>query len=110
MTISGEKFNVYLGQVTHAHHLIVVEIGLLDNAIFYRDALRQCQAQTIDDAALSLRDHIVRLDCNAAVEGAPEIMNLDLSAGWVDGNFRYTCEQSIRVVDEGKAESTTGSW
>jgi hypothetical protein len=39
--------------------------------------------------------YIVWLDCNAAVEEASEVVNLDFSADRSDGNFRAACKQRV---------------
>ena len=70
--------------VTHAHYLVVIEVGLLDGAIPDRDAFGQCQAHAIDQTALRLGNDIIRLYRNPAVNRAPEIVNLDAAFDPID--------------------------
>src|SRR5258707_6637251 len=60
-----------------------------------------------DDAAFGLRDDIVRLHRNAAVDGAPEIVELDLPAGTVERQFGDAGDLAARVVDIGKPQRAT---
>ena len=71
--------NVHQRHIAHARDQIVVEVRLLDRAVFDRDALHQGEAQPVDNAALALRRHIVRLHRDAAVERAPEVVQRDFA-------------------------------
>src|SRR2546423_107373 len=56
-----------LRHVTHAEHLISVEIGLLNRAVLDRNrAVKGC-AQAIGDSAFTLRFSAVRIDDHAAI-------------------------------------------
>src|SRR4051812_34320684 len=70
--------DVHRRHLVHAWDAIVVEIRLLHHAVLDRDPLAQRNADAIDDAAFGLCHDIVRLHRNAAVDGAPEIVQVDL--------------------------------
>jgi hypothetical protein len=61
---------VHFRQTIHAHNLIVVDIRLLDGAIFGADALSKRQAKAIDDTAPSLCRDIVRLIAISSRKGS----------------------------------------
>ena len=84
MVVGRDHLDMHDRHLVHARHAVVVEVRLLDHAVLDVDALDQGHAQPIDDAALGLRHHVIRLHRDAAVDGAPELMHLDLSAAAVD--------------------------
>src|SRR5262245_9530095 len=49
----GDKLDKNIRQVAHAHHRVVVEIGLLDGGVVDADLFSQCQTEAVDDVTPS---------------------------------------------------------
>src|ERR1700704_2108367 len=96
--------DVHRRHLVHAWDAVVVEIRLFHHAVLDRDALAQRDADAIDDAAFGLRHDIVRLHRNAAVDCAPEIVQLDLPTGAIERHLGDTGDLRARIVDIGEPE------
>jgi hypothetical protein len=84
-TIVGlDHLHMHRRHIAIAWHYVVVKIRLLDRAVLDADALGQREPNAIDDAALGLRDDIVRLYRNAAVDCTPDIMDFDFAGAAID--------------------------
>src|SRR5690348_16937089 len=70
--------------VAVARYNVVIEVGLLDRAILDTDALSQRQPDAVDDTALGLSDDVVRLYRNAAIDRAPDVVQLDLASAAIN--------------------------
>ena len=57
---------------------------LTGRPVLDRDALAERQTETIHNAAFGLRKDIIGLHRYATVDGAPEIVHLDLPAGPIE--------------------------
>src|SRR5436853_3979572 len=76
-----------LRHVTHAEHLISVEIGLLNRAVLNRNrAVKGC-AQAIGDRAFTLRLSAVGIDDHAAIYRGEHALDLGRAIGF-RGNLR----------------------
>src|SRR5262249_59120402 len=84
---------------------IVIEVRLFDCAILDRDALHQGEAQPVDNAALGLRRHIVRLHRDTAIERAPEIVQHDVAGGAFERHLGGAGDERIGIVEERKSHS-----
>ena len=54
----------------HAWHVIVREVRLLHHAILDADPLRERETETVNDAALVLRDNVVGMYRDAGIDRA----------------------------------------
>src|SRR3981081_2365601 len=90
--------------MAHARHRVIREVRLFDNAVLDRDALENRQAEAVDDAALDLGDHVVRLNLDSAIRRTPEVMHRDLTGAAIERNFSDASSETANHVDEGKAE------
>src|ERR1700735_4211896 len=104
MIVGRNEFDVNVRQVVQTHDPVVIEIVLLDDAVPNADFLAQSQTKTENDAALELRNDIVGLRRDAAVDDAPEIVHFYLTGRVVDRNLRDAAHQRIVVNDEGAAQ------
>src|SRR5262249_28449963 len=105
MVVGLYYFDVHRWYVSVARDQVIVEIRLLHRAIFDADALSECQTDSIDDAALRLCNHIVRLYRRATINGAPDVVDSDFAGISVDRDFEYCSNLRARVVDIGSAKS-----
>ena len=96
MVVGRDHLDMHLRHLVHARHAVVVEVRLLDGAVLDGDAFGQRQAEAVDDAAFGLRDDIVRLHRDAAVDRAPEVVHLDLAARAVERNFGDAGDLRVR--------------
>src|SRR6266567_5225372 len=90
--------------MAHARHRVIREVRLFDNAVLDRDALENRQAEAVDDAALDLGDHVVRLNLDSAIRRTPEVVHRDLTGAAIERNFGDASSETAIHVDEGKAE------
>src|ERR1700730_5849116 len=81
-----------------------MEVRLLDYAVLDRDAPESRQAEAVDDAALELGDHVVRLNLDSAIRRTPEVIHRDLTGAEIEGNFGDASSKTASHVDEGNAE------
>src|SRR3984893_3155210 len=81
-----------------------MEVRLLDDAVLDRDAPESRQAEAVDDAALDLGDHVVRLNLDSAIRRTPEVIHRDLTGAGIERNFGDASSETASHVDEGKAQ------
>src|ERR1700680_3493254 len=81
-----------------------MEVRLFDDAVLDRDAPESRQAEAVDDAALDLGDHVVRLNLDSAIRRTPEVIHRDLTGAAIERNFGDASSETASHVDEGKAE------
>src|SRR5882724_2201544 len=83
----GARDHVHLddvGQLVHAEHLVVVEVGLDQVAVGDRAALLQRIAQAEEERALDLGTDAVGVDDDAAVHRADDLLDAHAPGGGVD--------------------------
>ena len=105
MIVGHHHVDMDLRHVAISHDGVVVEVRLLHRAVRDRDPLGQRHAETVDDAALGLRDHVIGLYRNALIDRAPEIVDANLSGLAVDRYFRDTRDLRAGIVDIRKAKT-----
>src|SRR5262249_6651002 len=76
-----------LRKVRHAHHVVVVEVRLLHDAVADRDALMQHAREAIENATLHVRLGRGGLHHDAAVDCRPYLVHPDLAARVVERDF-----------------------
>ena len=83
---------------------VVIEVRLLDRAVLDADPLGQCETDAIDNAALGLSDHIIRLYRHTTIDGTPDIAQFDLSGPPVerdlDGAARAVEPHLLKSIKE----------
>src|SRR5262245_43534243 len=67
-----EDVNLDGGRLVHAQHLVGIEVGLLDTAVFQRDLAVERRRDAEDDPALDLRLHGIGIDHSAAIDRADD--------------------------------------
>jgi hypothetical protein len=100
---------VHLGDIPHARHQVIVEVRLLDGAVLEGDPLAEGKPQAIDDRALGLGHDVVRLDGDARIDGAPEVVDADHAPRTVDRDLGHAGHHRVRVVDEREAQAPAGA-
>src|SRR5262249_36031600 len=105
MIVGLDHLDIHRRYVAVARYDVIIEIRLLHCPVLDADALGERQPDAVDDAALGLRHHIIRLHRRAAVDGTPDVVNLDLASGPVDRDFHYRCHLRAGVVDVGGAKT-----
>src|SRR5438105_13187901 len=90
--------------MAHARYRVIREVRLFDTAVLDRDALENRQAEAVDDAALDLGDHVVRLNLDSAIRRTPEVIHRDLTVAAIERNFGDAFSETASHADERKAD------
>src|SRR4030088_800420 len=90
--------------MAHARHRVIREVRLFDDAVLDRDAPENRQAEAVDDAALDLGDHVVRLNLDSAIRRTPEVIHRDLTGAAIERDFGAASSETANHAAEGKAE------